>query len=394
MRIEAVEAFYLSMPKVEDIGDGSQDMLLYRVSAGDYRGWGESEAAPLVSIAALVCPMSHSACRPVLDSVLGETIESPDDIPRIVRQVRAKSLDVLQAPHALSGIEIALWDLLGKARQQPVYELLGYKRAEPKVAYASALFGDEPQATLQKAKKLRSEGFRAAKFGWGPYGRTTAEADAQQVQAAREGLGQEADLLVDAGTVWVNDIEAATLRLPALEEARVLWLEEPFVSEEVDSYMELSKRCRGVLRLAGGEGAHNPHMAYHLIQQGGIGYVQIDAGRIGGISEASRVVERAHASGVQYVNHTFTSQLALSASLQPFAGAETDWLCEYPVEATPLARNVTRTAIAVDATGKVRAPEGAGLGLELNLDAVRQYLLDVEIEVGGRVLYRTPELVP
>ena len=222
MRIEAVEAFYLSMPKVKDIGDGSQDMLLYRVSAGDYRGWGESEAAPLVSIAALVCPMSHSACRPVLDSVLGETIESPDDIARIVRQVRAKSLDVLQAPHALSGIEIALWDLVGKARQQPVYELLGFKTAEPRVAYVSALFGDEPQATLQKAKKLRSEGFRAAKFGWGPYGHTTAEADAQQVHAAREGLGEEADLLVDAGTVWVNDVDAAALRLPALEEVRSL----------------------------------------------------------------------------------------------------------------------------------------------------------------------------
>ncbi len=127
MRVDAIDAFYLSMPKVEDIADGSQDMLLVKVSAGDYCGWGECEAAPLVSIASLVCPMSHSACRPVLDSVCGERIESGDDIARIVRQVRANSLDLLQAPHTLSGIEIALWDLLGKARQQPVYQLLGYE---------------------------------------------------------------------------------------------------------------------------------------------------------------------------------------------------------------------------------------------------------------------------
>jgi L-alanine-DL-glutamate epimerase-like enolase superfamily enzyme len=97
---------------------------------------------------------------------------------------------------------------------------------------------------------------------------------------------------------------------------------------------------------------------------------------------------------VQYVNHTFTSQLALSASIQPFAGSSDDWLCEYPVEASPLARDLTRTAIAVDADGRVTPPHDVGLGLELDLDAVRPYLLDVEIKVAGRALYRTPELVP
>ena len=394
MRIDAIDAFYLSMPEVEDIADGSQDMLLVKVSAGDYCGWGECEAAPLVSIASLVCPMSHSACRPVLDSVCGERIESGGDIARIVRQVRANSLDLLQAPHTLSGIEIALWDLLGKARQQPVYQLLDYEVAEPKVAYASALFGDLPEVTRQKAQKLRADGFKAAKFGWGPYGRSSAEADAQQVQAAREGLGDDAELLVDAGTVWVDDVESAAQRLPALQEARVLWLEEPFVSGALDAYKELAQRCRGSVRLAGGEGAHDRYMAFHLMEHGGIGYVQIDAGRVGGISEARHVVERAHAMGVQYVNHTFTSQLALSASLQPFAGSSDDWLCEYPVEASPLARDLTRTAIAVDADGRVTPPHDVGLGLELDLDAVRPYLLDVEIKVAGRALYRTPELVP
>ncbi len=394
MRIDAIDAFYLSMPQVEDIADGSQDMLLVKVSAGDYCGWGECEAAPLVSIASLVCPMSHSACRPVLDSVCGERIESGDDIARIVRQVRANSLDLLQAPHTLSGIEIALWDLLGKARRQPVYQLLGYEVAEPKVAYASALFGDLPEVTRQKAQKLRADGFKAAKFGWGPYGRSSAETDAQQVQAAREGLGDDAELLVDAGTVWVDDVERAAQRLPALQEARVLWLEEPFVSGALDAYKELAQRCRGSVRLAGGEGAHDRYMAFHLMEHGGIGYVQIDAGRVGGISEALHVVERAHAMGVQYVNHTFTSQLALSASLQPFAGSSDDWLCEYPVEASPLARDLTRTAIAVDADGRVTPPHDVGLGLELDLDAVRPYLLEVEIKVAGRALYRTPELVP
>lgn len=83
MQIEALDFFYLSMPEVLDIGDGSQDALLVRVQAGDYVGWGECEAAPLVSIASLVCPMSSSACKPVQASVLGQKLERAEDIVRI-----------------------------------------------------------------------------------------------------------------------------------------------------------------------------------------------------------------------------------------------------------------------------------------------------------------------
>jgi L-alanine-DL-glutamate epimerase-like enolase superfamily enzyme len=393
MKITEVDAFYLSMPEVLDIGDGSQDMLLVRVRAGDHTGWGECEASPLPSIASLVCPMSHSACHPVLDSVLGQSLDGPADIARIAREVRARSLDLLQADHTLSGIEIALWDLLGNVRGEPVHALLGSGTATPKTPYASALFGDTPQETLDKGRDLRAQGFRAVKFGWGPYGRSTAAADADQVHAAREGLGDDAALLVDAGTVWNEDVDEAALRLPSLQQARVLWLEEPFVSGALGSYQALS-RLSGPVKLAAGEGAHNPQLAEHLIDYGGIGFVQIDTGRVGGIGDSFRVAGYARERGVQFVNHTFTSHLALSASLQPFAGSAEDWLCEYPVEAKPLATALTSNRITVDGNGQVTVPDRPGLGMTLDLDAVRPYLLDVEVTVGGRTLYRTPELVP
>ena len=127
MKIDAVDFFYLSMPEVTTEGDGSQDALLVRVSAGRHVGWGECEASPLVSIAAFVCPMSHGACRPVGDSVLGQRLDSPDDIARIAALVDYDSMDLLQAPHTLSGVEIALWDLLGRARGEPVWRLLGFR---------------------------------------------------------------------------------------------------------------------------------------------------------------------------------------------------------------------------------------------------------------------------
>lgn len=392
MRIEAVDFYYLSMPEVLDIGDGSQDLLLVRLQAGEHVGWGECEAAPLVSIASLICPMSHSACKPVQDSVLGQTLDSAADIDRIGDLVCANSADVLQANHTLSGIDIAMWDLLGRRYEEPVYKLLGYERAEPRLPYASVLFGDTAAETLAKARGIREMGYVAAKFGWGPYGKGSVADDAAQVAAAREGLGEEGIVLVDAGTIWGHDLAAAEARLPALQEARATWLEEPFVAGALDDYRALAERS-GSVRVAGGEGSHNEDMARHMIDHGGVGFVQIDAGRIGGISPSKRVADYALQRGVTYVNHTFTSHLALSASLQPFAGHPARSICEYPVELKSLAWDMTVEHIARDANGLVNVPEGPGLGLTPNLEAAKPYLLDVEIAVGGKVLYRTPELV-
>jgi L-alanine-DL-glutamate epimerase-like enolase superfamily enzyme len=391
MRIDAVDFFYLSMPEILDIGDGSQDALLVRVQAGAYVGWGECEASPLVSIAALVCPMSHSACKPVRDSVLGQLLDSPADIARIGNLVRENSLDLLQADHTLSGIDVAMWDLLGKRLSEPAYRLLGYERAYPKTPYASVLFGDTAQETLDKARGIREQGYRAAKFGWGPLGKGTVQEDNDQIVAAREGLGSDGILLIDAGTVWSDDLEAAALRLPILEDCRATWLEEPFVSGALTAYQALSRRCRTV-RLAGGEGCHTYHMAQHMLDHAGLGYVQIDAGRIGGLSVAMRVAQYAGSKGVTYVNHTFTSHLALSASLQPFAGLAHDVISEYPIELKPLAWEMTREHILPDANGQIHIPDGVGLGMEPDVQALGKYVVPVEIRAKGDLLYRTPSL--
>jgi L-alanine-DL-glutamate epimerase-like enolase superfamily enzyme len=391
VRIEAVDVFYLSMPEVLDIGDGSQDALLVRVVAGDQIGWGECEAAPLPSIASLVCPMSHSACKPVQDSVLGAKCDSPGDIRKIGDAVRANSLDLLQADHTLSGIDMALWDLLGKKVGEPAWKLLGWRKAFAKTPYFSVLFGDTPDETRAKAMAARMKGFIAAKFGWGRYGHGSVREDADQVVAAREGLGEDGILLVDAGTVWNTDLGAARKRLAALKRARATWLEEPFVSGALDEYRALSLES-GVVGMAGGEGSHNFHMAKHMIDHAGLKYVQIDAGRIGGIAVAKQVADYANGKGVTYVNHTFTSHLALSASLQPYAGLANHLICEYPAEPKALALAITRTHLLLDSSGQVHAPAAPGLGMEIDADGLRSYLVDTEIRVKGKAIYRTPAL--
>jgi L-alanine-DL-glutamate epimerase-like enolase superfamily enzyme len=389
MKIESVDLFYLAMPHVRDVGDGSQDALLVRVRAAGLSGWGECEASPLVSIAGYCCPASHAACKPVRDTVLGWTVDAPADIVRLGEAVRANGLDIAQTDHTFSGIEVALWDLLGKQRGQPVYQMLGYPRALAKVPYASQLFGDTAAQTYELARASRAGGYRAVKFGWGPYGRGSVAADRDQVAAARAGLSADGVLLVDAGTVWGEDLALAQPRLEALVEHRALWLEEPFVGGATDAYASLAK-LSGPVRLAGGEGAHNFHMARSLIDHGRIGFVQIDTGRIGGIAPAKRVADYAALRGVSYVNHTFTTHLALSASLQPFAGVQRDEICEYPVSPSSLAAELNNHELAPGPDGLVHVPERPGLGVEVNLAAVRKYLVDAEISVGGRVIYRTP----
>ncbi len=391
MKIEAVDFFYLSMPEIRDIGDGSQDALLVRVAAGGYIGWGECEAAPLVTIAALVCPMSHSACKPVLASLLGQTLDQPGDIARIHALVRRNSMDLLQADHALSGIDIALWDLLGKRYEVPAYRLLGYERAYPKLPYASFLFGETPQETFGKAKQARDAGFRAAKCGWGGFGQHGLDWDAEHVAAARAGLGQDGILCIDAGTIWEIDLEAARLRLNMLQENRVTWLEEPFHTGALDVYRALSAQS-GSVQLAGGEGAHNEFMAQHMIDYGGVRYIQVDAGRVGGLTAAKRVADYAAARGVTYVNHTFTSHLALSASLQPYAGLADAVLCEYPSELSALAYELTDQHLLPDANGEITLPESPGLGLLPNLQTIRRYLVETQIVVNGSLIYATPRL--
>jgi L-alanine-DL-glutamate epimerase-like enolase superfamily enzyme len=124
-----------------------------------------------------------------------------------------------------------------------------------------------------------------------------------------------------------------------------------------------------------------------------VGFIQIDAARIGGISPAKRVADYAQSRGVTYVNHTFTSHLAWSASLQPYAGHPARSICEFPVELKSLAWDITHEHVAPDANGLINVPDAPGLGMTPNLEAAKPYLLDVEIAVGGKVLYRTPELV-
>lgn len=390
MIIDSVDFYYAAMPNITLDADGSQDALIVRVRAGAHEGWGECEASPLTSIAAFVTPLSHGVCQPVSASVIGQRIDTADDIARIARLVARNSMDLLQAGHTWSGIEIALWDLLGRMRDEPVWKLLGYARSHPKLPYASMLMGETPQETLESAVSAVDAGFRAVKMGWGPYGMGSVKTDADHVVAAREGLGSEGTLLIDAGQIWVDDVDSAAERIAALEAARVTWLEEPFEPHAFAAHAALAART-STLGIAAGEAAHSVQMAKNLVDYGQIRFVQVDAARIGGIGAAKAVADHAVANGATFVNHTFTSHLALSASIQPFAGLADHRICEYPLEPREVARVLSRNHLHLDDNGEIRAPDAPGLGIDVDLEALTPFLRSVAISIDGVSIYGSPD---
>ncbi len=128
-----------------------------------------------------------------------------------------------------------------------------------------------------------------------------------------------------------------------------------------------------------------------MINYAGVKFIQIDAGRIGGITVAKRVVDLAQIKKMTYVNHTFTSHLALSASLQSYIGIEKDFISEYPFELKKLAQEIGQEKIIPDREGYIHVPERPGLGITVDTGNLKKYLVEVEIKIKGKTIYYTPE---
>jgi L-alanine-DL-glutamate epimerase-like enolase superfamily enzyme len=180
------------------------------------------------------------------------------------------------------------------------------------------------------------------------------------------------------------------MRLPALAQVNAYWLEEPFINGALEPYKKLSA-SKPKVALAGGEGCNNFVQAQAMINHAGLDFIQIDAGRIGGISIARSVAALAQKKKITYVNHTFTSHLALSASLQSYAGIKKDVISEYPVELKVLAQKIARERIVPDKNGYIHVPEKPGLGMTVDTASLKEFLVDLEIRVKARPIYYTPE---
>lgn len=271
--------------------------------------------------------------------------------------------------HTISGINIALWDILGKATGQPVGRLLGGRYRDRVMPYASLLMR-EPAALAEDLLALRAQGFRAFKIGWGPFGRVSHALDEAIVAAARAAIGTECRLIVDAGgsdAYWGNRYKWALRTADMLSTYDVAWFEEPLHPDALDDYAMLRRAAR--IPIAGGEVLTRRQAFLPWLRAGAFDIVQPDVTKVGGISEERRIAYLAEEYGARFIPHGWNTAIGLAADLQlASAFADTD-LVEY-CTGSPYIDELTIGGWALDADGMLAIPATPGLGIELDPAAV------------------------
>jgi L-alanine-DL-glutamate epimerase-like enolase superfamily enzyme len=368
MKITRVEPIHLRLPDVNDRCDGSQETLVVKVHTDNgLVGVGEADTSSLVAKAIIEAPLSHKICRGLAECVLGQ---DPFEIDRLVHCMYEGSIFYGRqgaAIQAMSGVEIALWDLVGKSVGRPVYQLLGGGFRKTFRAYASILFGDTPADTERIGRDLSRQGFRAVKFGWGPMGQSEAS-DIAHVEAARLGLGPDVELMVDAGLCW--DAATAIRRAQQFEPFKLTWLEEPLHPDDLDGYRRLSGRSP--VRIAAGEEVCDPAEFRRLMDEGGVDVVQVDVTRVGGLSRAKRIGWESAERHRLCVNHSYKTGVNIAASLHFVAALPNTHYFEYCVEPGALRQTLTKQRFPVT-DGEIAVPEAPGLGVDLDEAVVARY---------------------
>ena len=376
MKITDVEAIVVREPGLDGaIADGSQDDLVVRISTDEgVEGVGEVDSSPEVARAVIDAPTSHSLTGGLRDLLIGE---DPLDIERLWQKMYRGAIFLGRrgvAIHAMSGIDIALWDIRGKALGKPVSELLGAPRRERVRAYASMLMPETPTEVRERVAEVRERGFTAVKLGWGPLGKSP-ENDLRLAAAACEAGGSGTAIMIDAGFAYGDSAATAIPVARELYEIGVYWLEEPFHPDELDAYAELADAVE--LRIAAGEQEATLWSFRDLIERGRLDVVQPDVTRCGGITEIRRIVELAEARNVQPVPHAWKSGIIKAASLHVNAVVAGDEVFqEYCVSDTAINEHLTHESFPLDADGCVAVPTAPGLGVTLNTEIVERYRVD------------------
>jgi L-rhamnonate dehydratase len=273
---------------------------------------------------------------------------------------------------AISAIDIALWDALGKAAKQPVYRLLG-GRTKPKIpVYASRLYSTPLETLAAEARGYKEQGYRAMKlrFGWGPTdGAEGMQRNIDLVRTVRGAVGDEIDVMADAYMGWTLDY--AKRMLPLLEPFHLRWLEEPVIPDDIRGYAEL--KAYGRVPIAGGEHEFTLHGFRDLLDARAVDYIQFDTNRVGGITQARKIAALAEAHQVPVIPHAgqmHNYHVVMASLNSPMAehfpivdvevGNELFW---YIFDGEPQARD-----------GYIDLDDATpGLGLTINEDRLREF---------------------
>jgi len=368
--LEAPGAY--AAPKGEEEAYGIRYLALVRVRTdAGLTGYADIETQPHVARAIVNAPSEGATpgflgLKPVL---IGE---DPFEVERLWHKMYMASVYYGRrgaAIQVMSGIDIALWDIIGKATGQPIYKLLGGGYRTKVRAYASTLFRPEPAAMEEACRRYLDQGFTAVKFGWGVFGQDR-DRDVRLVEAARRALGDRNDLLVDTGWFVERTPKEAIDVVRRLAPYRPFFIEELLSPEDYDGYARVAEAVD--TPIACGEQESTEWGFRMLIERGKVDVVQPDISRCGGFTVARKIVHMAELHNRLCVPHAWISDLLTAASLHLNAFLRRSAFVEFNVTSGPLSREICRSPIRMR-DGYVDVPQGPGLGVEVDESAVEKY---------------------
>jgi L-rhamnonate dehydratase len=369
MKITNVEAFYLALPKIEQRTDSSQDALLVKVTTdAGIVGWGEVDGSPLVAKAVIDAPSSHTIASGLRAVLIGE---DPLQTTKLWNKMYQSTLYFGRngaTIQAMAGVDLALWDIKGKAFNKPIVELLGGALRDRMRVYSSNMFQFTIEATVARAKRAIDTGHTGVKFGWEPFGRDEGM-DLRYVEAVRRAIGDANDFMLDVGLVW--DAKTTIRRAKLFEPYKLFWIEEPLHPDDLTGYRKVSRTC--IQHIAAGEEECTVIGFDRLMEEGGVDIVQIDLTRCG-FTQAMQIAALAARRGRKVCNHNFTTDINTAASLHFLCAIENALVMEYCVEPSEISQSLARNPLTIK-DGFAHLPTEPGLGVEPRQDIIEKYLV-------------------
>jgi D-galactarolactone cycloisomerase len=276
---------------------------------------------------------------------------------------------------AMSGVDIALWDILGKVRGLPLYKLLGRKCRNKVPVYATALYPEEPSKVAKRARDFANQGFQGVKIKVG----FDLRQDVRIVRAVRQELGKDFTVMTDANQGYGVDValEAAE----AFAESGIFWLEEPLFVEDIEGHARL--REQGKTPIAVGENLHTHYAFENFVARGAVDFLQPDVARVGGVSEIRKIAVIAESYKTPISFHTWGDGVALAASIHLSAAMKECMMMELDYTYNPLRTELLREPLEFK-EGYLRPPEGPGLGVEVESEALQRFAFSGSEELAVR----------
>jgi L-alanine-DL-glutamate epimerase-like enolase superfamily enzyme len=386
VRISKVECHVLLDPAYEaEATSSAQDTIVVEVHTDEgVVGIGETDLNAWVARALIEAPGTHTMDRGLGSLLIGMDPLDPPAAWDALYVGTAMTGRRGAGIHALGAIDIALWDICGKVKGVPCWQLLGERAQDALAPYASLLpqestFDAFLEAMVSLVLESRDLGFGAAKLEIilaGPYAsmglRESDERATEVIAAVREEVGPGFVLMVDVGYAW-DSVERAASVLETWEQYDLFFVETPLWTDDLDGYAELARRAP--MRIAAGEWLSTRHEFEQLLDRGLVAVAQPDVGRVGGLTEARRVCDLSAARGRLVVPHCWKTGISVAAAAH--LAAVTPHCPYFEFLPGTLAESALRRELVAEelrlVDGRLPLPERPGLGVELDRDALERF---------------------